>query len=265
MAKKFLNWPKKYLFTSGFIATMFGVLTAFILTGIYDQWRQNETTKTRLHLTVLESLYNSEAIKELFKCFADETKLHAQVKHVRIAAATTAYQDSNIMSVLLPYQVSLLGGYISDLDTLNRSIDFHQSTLESGDFESSVAEKDIRALMLDNAVASLAVINVLCDELNLYFEKDIYDFGKIDEMKDRIDTSKEILNNASELYDFFYSTYKTSKKEKLLEFLKDHPEIDKFKEMPQEELAKTYCEMLVRTTAKSIQNKKGKHEIKKRR
>lgn len=52
-------------------------------------------------------------------------------------------------------------------------------------------------------------------------------------------------NGPLELYDFFYESYKNSKKEKLLEFLISHNDIEKFKEIPQEELAKIYCELLV--------------------
>lgn len=51
--------------------------------------------------------------------------------------------------------------------------------------------------------------------------------------------------DALDLYDFFYGVYKNTTKEKLLSFLKDHHDIHKFKEMPQEELSKTYCELLV--------------------
>ena len=52
-------------------------------------------------------------------------------------------------------------------------------------------------------------------------------------------------NDALELYDFFYGVYKNTAKEKLLKFLKNHRDINKFKEMSQEELAKVYCEILV--------------------
>lgn len=50
--------------------------------------------------------------------------------------------------------------------------------------------------------------------------------------------------DALDFYDFCYRNYKKTTKEKLLEFLKDHPNLDKFREMPQEELAKVYCEIL---------------------
>jgi hypothetical protein len=46
-----------------------------------------------------------------------------------------------------------------------------------------------------------------------------------------------------DLYDFFYGVYKNTSKEKLLELLKDHHDLDKFKEMTQQELSKTYCEI----------------------
>jgi len=51
--------------------------------------------------------------------------------------------------------------------------------------------------------------------------------------------------DALELYDFFFGVYKNSRKEKLLEFLKGHPDIDRLKAMCQADLAKLYCEHLV--------------------
>ena len=49
------------------------------------------------------------------------------------------------------------------------------------------------------------------------------------------------------LVDFFYNTYKSTPKEKLLEFMKDSKQIDLLRELPQEELSKVYCEGLVYT------------------
>jgi hypothetical protein len=49
--------------------------------------------------------------------------------------------------------------------------------------------------------------------------------------------------DALDLYDFFYQTYKHSSKDKLLSFLKDHPDIKTFQSMTQQELAKAYCEI----------------------
>jgi len=59
--------------------------------------------------------------------------------------------------------------------------------------------------------------------------------------------------DALDLYDFFYGAYKNTEKEKLLEFLKDHRDIDKFKKMPQEELARVYCEILVYSAIRQSQ------------
>ncbi|MHC5060507.1 MAG: YecA family protein [Planctomycetota bacterium] len=52
------------------------------------------------------------------------------------------------------------------------------------------------------------------------------------------------VHDALDMYDFLYNTYKNTSKEKLLGFLKGHPNIEKFKEMPQGELAKIYCEIM---------------------
>jgi hypothetical protein len=48
-----------------------------------------------------------------------------------------------------------------------------------------------------------------------------------------------------DVFDFLYETYSKSTKEKLLEFLQGHPEIEKYAQLPQEELAIIYCELLV--------------------
>jgi hypothetical protein len=51
--------------------------------------------------------------------------------------------------------------------------------------------------------------------------------------------------DALDWYDFFYNTYKHSTKEKLLEFMKDHPDTDVLRSKTREELASIYCERLV--------------------
>lgn len=66
--------------------------------------------------------------------------------------------------------------------------------------------------------------------------------------------------DALELYDFFFGVYKNTLKEKLLEFLKGHPDIDKFKGMCQDDLAKLYCEHLV-CCALARQMKDGQNQM----
>jgi len=48
-----------------------------------------------------------------------------------------------------------------------------------------------------------------------------------------------------DLFDFFHGAYKHTPKEKLLEFMKEHPDIEKLKNETQEELAIIYCERAV--------------------
>jgi hypothetical protein len=47
-----------------------------------------------------------------------------------------------------------------------------------------------------------------------------------------------------DLYDFFFSTYQHTRKERLLEFLAGAPDLEHLKKLSQEELAKHYCEWL---------------------
>jgi hypothetical protein len=46
------------------------------------------------------------------------------------------------------------------------------------------------------------------------------------------------------IYDFFYESYSKTPKEKLLEFMKEHPDKEELIKLGQEELAKIYCERL---------------------
>ncbi len=53
------------------------------------------------------------------------------------------------------------------------------------------------------------------------------------------------INEPMELFDFFYNSYRQTPKEKLLEFMKDHPDFEKLEHESQKELAIIYCERLV--------------------
>jgi hypothetical protein len=56
--------------------------------------------------------------------------------------------------------------------------------------------------------------------------------------------------DALDMYDFFFEVYKDTPKEKLLELLQAHPDIEKLRQESQRELAITYCERLVYATYK---------------
>ena len=51
-------------------------------------------------------------------------------------------------------------------------------------------------------------------------------------------------NNWLELCEFFHSTYKTTERSKLLDWMKEAKDIDQLKTLSQEELAITYCERM---------------------
>ena len=49
-------------------------------------------------------------------------------------------------------------------------------------------------------------------------------------------------DNPLELFDFFYKTYKKTSKEKLLELMKDRPDVEELRKLDCEELLVTCCE-----------------------
>jgi hypothetical protein len=67
---------------------------------------------------------------------------------------------------------------------------------------------------------------------------------------------KEI-KDPMELFDFFYTSYRKTPKERLLEFMKDHPDIDNLRQESQEELVITYCERLVYSVMNSNKSLQG--------
>ncbi len=50
------------------------------------------------------------------------------------------------------------------------------------------------------------------------------------------------IDNPIELFDFFYESYKDTPKERLLEFIKDAPDLEEFKHLSQKDLAEAVCE-----------------------
>ena len=60
------------------------------------------------------------------------------------------------------------------------------------------------------------------------------------------------ISGAVELFDFYIGTYSKTPKEKLLQFMNAHPEIERLKQLDQEELAVTYCESITLATLEQI-------------
>jgi hypothetical protein len=55
---------------------------------------------------------------------------------------------------------------------------------------------------------------------------------------------KKPLSKPLEWFDFFAQTYMTAKKEALLEWMKDHPDIESLRTKPQNEVAEIYCDRM---------------------
>jgi hypothetical protein len=78
------------------------------------------------------------------------------------------------------------------------------------------------------------------DELAAYRRHPDTFFGVVQEVPKQ-------LSNPVDLYDFFFSTYSKSSREKLLEFLAGAPDIESLKTLSQPELARTYAERCVQS------------------
>lgn len=94
------------------------------------------------------------------------------------------------------------------------------------------------AYQLEDGISIIATCPLSDDELLAYKKHSDTFFGVYHPVGKKID-------DPMELFDFFYNGYRQTPKERLLEFMKDHPDYENLKHESQEELAIIYCERLV--------------------
>ena len=68
------------------------------------------------------------------------------------------------------------------------------------------------------------------------------------------------VENAHELAEFFYESYKHTPREKLLEFLKDHPKLASIRNWSQKDLAIFVCEQWALSAEARANSRHGQHD-----
>jgi len=91
---------------------------------------------------------------------------------------------------------------------------------------------------IDNSCRIIATFPLSDHELEAYRKYPDTFFGTVDR------NAARKCENIFDWYDFFFESYGKTPKEKLIEFMRDAPDIGTLKGLSQEELAKTYCERL---------------------
>jgi SEC-C motif len=95
-------------------------------------------------------------------------------------------------------------------------------------------KKAVGVCRLDNGCRIVALFPLSDREVEAYQRHPDTFFGVVDQ------NARSIFD----WYDFFFASYGRTPKEKLLEFMKDAADIEVLKTMPQQEIAKAYCERL---------------------
>lgn len=98
--------------------------------------------------------------------------------------------------------------------------------------------KAVGIYRLEDARTIIAACPLTEDELAAYQKYPDTFFGTYRQQSKKAETPLD-------LFDFLFETYRHTEKEKLLNFLKNHPDIDNLKILDQEELAITFCERSV--------------------
>jgi len=119
--------------------------------------------------------------------------------------------------------------------------------------EATVAwDKAVGIYRLEDGRSIIATCPLTEDELAAYRRYPDTIFGIYKEQGKKAETPLD-------LFDFLFDVYKHTSKEKLLDFMKNHNDIDRLKELEQEELAVIFCERSV-YAAMSIRKSKSKQD-----
>ncbi|MEW6374990.1 MAG: SEC-C domain-containing protein [Thermodesulfobacteriota bacterium] len=118
-------------------------------------------------------------------------------------------------------------------------------------------DKAVGVYKLEDGQSIIAACPLTKDELDAYRKYPDTFFGVYKEQGKKAETPLDLFN-------FFFDVYKKTPKEKLLDFMKNHNDIDRLKELEQEELAVTFCERSVYAaiSKKRINNKQDKSQVK---
>lgn len=185
---------KELLFNLGItiVGTLVGVLWAFTVAEIAQQADQDKTTEQRLHLALLEAQYNGTTALDIVDSFTESaTTVKLTIERPNSLSAIIAFQDSNILSVLEPYQASLLKSYIYSIANLNEVLNAHQTLLENSNYTSTPLEPNLRKSVRNNAAATFAMTFVLQEELLKYFNEESYVHERIAELEERVKVLKK--------------------------------------------------------------------------
>lgn len=69
-------------FLTAFVATLLGVLTAFVLNDLWHESQANSKTKYILHQVVLESQYNGTIAYNALKTYSETNKFSISIERV---------------------------------------------------------------------------------------------------------------------------------------------------------------------------------------
>ena len=185
------RWPNKKEVISGFFVTMLGVWAAFWMAGLGESCARDRNTEQRLHLAVLESQYNGTLAKEILDNYTKQEIVNIAVKRLDFSSARAAFEDSNVLSFLPHYKVSLLRSYIEAIATLNQALEMHQGILERTEYKRTAVEEEIRKNVRSNAASVLAMAFVLAEELEEHFDEDLYSHQEMRSIEDRVKYVKD--------------------------------------------------------------------------
>jgi hypothetical protein len=192
--KTLWRWLNKHEVISGLFVTILGVWIAFWLTGLGEQSSLDRVTKQRLHLAVLEAQYNIRDANEILNDYAeavDPNRLKVNVRRLNSTAATAAFCDAHILSLLPLHKVSLLNGYMNEINLLNQTLQMHQGVLESQGYKTTSQEREFRQKVCDNAAGVIAMAKVLEEEFSEYFDANLYDQCSMEAIRNRVQSIKE--------------------------------------------------------------------------
>lgn len=178
-------------FATAFLATLCGVLVAFVLHDCWNQHQLNRATRQHLHLVYLESQYNITIAQRALNAFLRSTAQTVVIDRSAHSAATRAIHDGNVFSLLPPVKLTLLRSYVGALDGLNDSLDLFRDYLFNSSVRPLPAGDRLVQTVRSSAAAAVAVCIVVQLEFEEYFDKRMYDKKRIQKIETQVEDLKQ--------------------------------------------------------------------------
>jgi hypothetical protein len=181
-------------------ATMVGVFAGLELSDRWQQRRLDSNTAQRLHLAVIESIYNKDLAIKLLEDLSEGTPNDTiWLDQVKTSSAMAATNDQNVVSHVPLHHITLLFSYVHAQQRLESTLALCKDYVLFVTEKDSKTKDDLLKIIGNNASAAAAMCDALQKELPVYYDKTRHDQAEHDAIQNYI---QEQADRYREKYDY---------------------------------------------------------------